>query len=686
MISSVTTKCWILSLFIRDDGERLLLGDGAYEFKKKQQHFKANTIINDAVDIQGNDGTLLAGQVRRASTQSFDGYVGDATSTPQEIEQYRRNFFAFFLKNHYYEVVYIFQDGTAIKRQKGFLVDAPEVKELFQISPEYHVSLNFEDVNYYEYNENAEGQEVYGESATIPLSSIMQGGQVWDEDGLVWEIGGLYSVNKLAGNTSQAQYTGKNLFDINGDIMSSNSTYQITDDTIKVTQASSSNSNALVGIKIPNSSNLLGKTITISLNAKSFSGATGGRAILFDDALSTAYITLNNPDADGNMSGTVTIPNSFPSGSTFFRLFLYTNRTNSGGAAGAYTIFSEVQIEIGQSKTSYEIYVGGSSSPRPDMPQTVNVVTGLQTIAMTDSSNVTTTYNLNLGDMELCKIGNHQDYIYKNGDNWYVHKVVNKVVLNGTEDWAYNSASSRFNLRDPIADLMLQPYNASAPVVIISDYFTGSNWWNVYEETVDNAISTHDSVHTIEIRSTNFNSAANFKTWLSSNNVNCYYIMTEATDTQITDANILSSLEQIASEEYAMVTVSSSNLPIILQSSGVISGGQVWEEGGGGGAVNIQVDSIDTVYPVLTITGPANSPVVENITTNTRIEFNGNIAESQTLVVDSRAQTAKLNGTSVINKVSGDWLVFAPGINRVSYTATNDTAPDATIEWAEVVG
>lgn len=303
MIRDVATKCWILALIIRDDGERLLLGDGAYEFKEKQMHFAANKYVNDTVDVQGNDGLMLAGQVRRAANQPFDGYISDGTTTPQQTEQYRQNFIKFFRKNHFYEVIYIFPDGSAIKRQKGFIVDAPEVKEIRQLSPEYHVSLNFEDVNYYEYNEDAEGEEIYSDSATIPLSTTSSGGQVWDETGLVWD-----------------------------------------------------------------------------------------------------------------------------------------------------------------------------------------------------------------------------------------------------------------------------------------------------------------------------------------------------------------------------------------------ENGQEWEEGGGGGISSVQVDSIDMVYPVLTIQGPANNPVVENISTNTRLEFDGNVTASQTLKVDMRAQTALLNGTSVISRLSGDWLMFKPGINQITYTTTNDSAPNALIEWSEVVG
>ena len=78
-ISGVETKCYILSLFIRDDGERFVLGSGYYEFKDVQLHFQANTIANDVVEVQGNDGYLLAGQVRRPGTQVFDGYVADGT-------------------------------------------------------------------------------------------------------------------------------------------------------------------------------------------------------------------------------------------------------------------------------------------------------------------------------------------------------------------------------------------------------------------------------------------------------------------------------------------------------------------------------------------------------------------------------------------------------------------------------
>lgn len=201
-VKGVTSKCWILALFIRDDGVRLLLGDGAYAFKKGQQHFAANTVSNTTIDVQGNDGVLLAGQTIKAAKQAFDGYIGDAGLSREEVEGYRRQFIGFFQKNHFYEVVYIFPDGSAIKRQRGFLVDAPAVKELYQMFPLYHVALNFEDVNYYTYNEDASGNELYGQSANILLYNAITGGFQWDEKGLVWDDLGAVCKPGMGGTTT----------------------------------------------------------------------------------------------------------------------------------------------------------------------------------------------------------------------------------------------------------------------------------------------------------------------------------------------------------------------------------------------------------------------------------------------------------------------------------------------------
>ena len=215
-LDQIQTKCFILALFIRDDDQRFLLGSGAYEFVEKQLHFTANEYQNDIVEVQGNDGLMLAGQVRRPKTQTFEGFIGDATVTKVNTETYRRNFLQFFRPNHYYKVVYILPNGEAIQRRQGFIVDAPEVKEMFQYYPNYHVALNFEDLNYYSYTEDADGNETYAKTVSIPLSGgVADGGLVWDEYGVEWDsIGAIWEAGSGGGPTTVIVDSIDNVFPV----------------------------------------------------------------------------------------------------------------------------------------------------------------------------------------------------------------------------------------------------------------------------------------------------------------------------------------------------------------------------------------------------------------------------------------------------------------------------------------
>ena len=175
-----------MTLFIREDGERFLLGDGHYEFKDGQLMFSADDMQSDIIEVQGDDGYLFAGQVKRPTTQEFKGYIGDFTLDKQTTEQKRRDFISFFKKNTYYKAVYILPSGEAIARDRGFLVENPEVKEIWQKSPEYSIALNFESTNYYKYREDNNGNEIYGNSINVPLEILGEGGRVWLASGAEW--------------------------------------------------------------------------------------------------------------------------------------------------------------------------------------------------------------------------------------------------------------------------------------------------------------------------------------------------------------------------------------------------------------------------------------------------------------------------------------------------------------------
>lgn len=386
-VHGVNPKCYILALFVRDDEERFLLGDGPYEFKDKQLHFQPNTVANDVVEVQGNDGYLLAGQVRRPGVQAFDGYVGMGTTDKATVETQRRAFFQFFRRGHFYKVIYVFPNGTAIQRKQGFLVDDPTVQELYQQYPEYHVALNFEDVNYYTYSEDSEGHEIYAKEAIIKLTGGgARGGLIWDAVGVVWEDsqwggeeiaeGSDIQINnqtdtrvairdtQLNGDTYQQTYSGKNLWNM--------ASMTSTSSNVTITGPASDGEYSLTwtggfAAVLSSISGLNSQTsYTVSFKHK-------GEAVTLRKVGTSTPLVYTERDTNYT-SYSYTFTGETSLNLEFLRRSATTNVT-------AY--IKDFQLETGSTATSYEPYVGGIPAPNPDYPQAVQVVTGEQTVEVT---------------------------------------------------------------------------------------------------------------------------------------------------------------------------------------------------------------------------------------------------------------------------------------------------------------
>ena len=473
-IKGVTPKCYILSLFVRDDGERFVLGSGYYEFKDKQMHFKANTVANDVIEVQGNDGYLLAGQVRRPGAQEFDGFVGDGTVSKAEVEQKRRAFLAFFRKNHFYKVVYVFSDGTAIQRKRGFLVDDPTVKELYQIYPEYHVALNFEDVNYYSYAENDDGEEIYSKIAQIQLTqSVATGGLIWDSYGVVWDArqwGGTpasaggstsFTVNNQAGNgaplasiqlngdTFQQTYSGANLYDYT-DTTLINPNVTVGDDGWLTATYDASGSSTVYLQYYTNPLPLTADTnYNVVLEVESVSGngyitpVTGNAASQF-----AADWTLNFDSLSDNTVYTHTSKTKADiSGSTYsLRTVLAFSASWSGSIKFRLSLLADTSVT--PQTFVYQPYVGGTASPNPDYPQDIQVVTGAQTVQVSDGV-ISQDYTVNLSKTSLVELtaGNPQDGTYDPTTNTYTSTTRAGVstwtqkILAGSGSYTFSSTS-----------------------------------------------------------------------------------------------------------------------------------------------------------------------------------------------------------------------------------------------------
>ena len=100
--------------------------------------------------------------------------------------------------------------------------------------------------------------------------------------------------------------------------------------------------------------------------------------------------------------------------------------------------------------------------------------------------------------------------------------------------------------------------------------------------------------------------------------------------------------------------------------------GEEWE-GGSGGVQPVIINSTKNIYPVWTVKGPCVNPKLQNNTTDTYAEFNGTVAEGQTLTVNFAEGVAYLNTALVTRLVSG-LVSLRPGENMVGFSSDGGTA------------
>lgn len=153
---------------------------------------------------------------------------------------------------------------------------------------------------------------------------------------------------------------------------------------------------------------------------------------LSDDTINGITFTING-DKSINLSGTATSrvePKLYNGAGYTIPAGIYKNTTSYriiGFTKSNYMIFeSNVLTNLTKDVTFKQLYF------RIESGATVNETIYPQIIlsSTTDTSYVPheeTEYVINLGSIELCKIGDYQDYIYKSNDKWYKHKAIDKI-------------------------------------------------------------------------------------------------------------------------------------------------------------------------------------------------------------------------------------------------------------------
>lgn len=175
-----------------------------------------------------------------------------------------------------------------------------------------------------------------------------------------------------------------------------------------------------------------------------------------------------------------------------------------------------IQIEQGSQATTYEAYKGQ-------------------------------TYEVNLGSIELCKIGDYKDYIHKDGTKWYKHEAIFKKVFNGNESWNspnQNQFNTNIEVKSQINTTISNTYCNN--FMGIKAFSTNAAFYQyVKNNELDNVICLHTNTTGLRVYTTLYATIEDFKTWLSTHNTIVYYVLATPTDTQITDTTLVNQLEAL---------------------------------------------------------------------------------------------------------------------------------------------
>ena len=336
----------------------------------------------------------------------------------------------------------------------------------------------------------------------------------------------------FSGDTTQKKYKGKNLMNYN--------TYNADDGRVMY----------MPNLVLP------AGTYTISFDLESFDLGTntsmsvymslynsGGTNVTGDNNI----LTINSSTSLSRYFFTFTASDEVHGNSSQIRL------TSVAYSANGRCKLSNIQIEDGSLATSYEPYVGGIPAPNPYYPQAINVVTGVQTISVSDGGGNTQTFTIDLGSTEFCKLsyemGSYEDIIYENMGDWYILRSIGKVDL---ADQTWGEASSPLKSTTTIPDIKY----------VLSSSQVGIGLAEKYIMRRASGMATAENYIAIDTDAVRVNTgdASITPTGLF------YYVLEDAVLTKITDPTLLGQLNAVWSwlNRYGYNFTVTGNLPIVV--------------------------------------------------------------------------------------------------------------------------
>lgn len=225
-------------------------------------------------------------------------------------------------------------------------------------------------------------------------------------------------------------------------------------------------------------------------------------------------------------------------------------------SSGTYTIsggLPNVAIEVinnsggyiagTNSSTTFTVNSETQAFVRLNVPNGTNLSNGVVLKSMIEKGEEVTSYAPYFTPIELCKIGDYQDKIYKENGKWYLYKEITKKVFNGSEGWIYQGTdgnTAQFRLNTSIDAKATGSDNITGYVTHFTGNTSGASatspcWWF-------NG-SGYIRFRTDTSTASNLN---NFNTWLASVTPIAYYPLNTPTTEEIKNYDLLNQLNALS--------------------------------------------------------------------------------------------------------------------------------------------
>ena len=275
------------------------------------------------------------------------------------------------------------------------------------------------------------------------------------------------------------------------------------------------------------------------------------------------------------------------------------------------------------------------------------------------------TYEVDLGTLELCKIGTYQDYFTKNSSGqWCKYNAIGKVVLDGSAA-NFNYTNGVYYTNDPTYMEFIKNQLA------LSNYFSYGGTCTNTSSAFNNgnnkiSLNSNDGL-SFYFRNDSLTSKVEWQTWLSTHNTIVYYVLATQYLSLIEDNNLI---EQLDNLENAMSYEGQTNISQVNNDKAFIISAKALEDG----TNEVVVNNIGNVYskPLLALEGNGNVDIyldnTQILRANLEDKMNIDIAQLEAYNPD----TMTLLNRQVIGNYNS--MTLQPGNNTVRIDGALDKA------------